>query len=74
MLDDGRDVPLTDDLWAALEDADCAAIVTRHREYATLDMDRLRAVMRSPVLVDGRNVLNGEGEETGVIVKSVGKA
>ena len=73
VLDDGRDVPLTADLWEALQGADCAAIVTAHREYAALDLARLRATMRAPLLVDGRNLLDGECEEAGVRVRSVGK-
>lgn len=51
-----------------------AAIVTAHREYAALDPARLRAVMRAPVLVDGRNLLNGEAHRhSGVTIASVGR-
>jgi UDPglucose 6-dehydrogenase len=51
---------LTSDVWAAMDDADCAALVTRHREYQALDVQRLREVMRTPALVDGRNVFEAE--------------
>jgi hypothetical protein len=37
-------VPLTDDLWEALKGADCAALVTRHREYNVLDLRRMKGV------------------------------
>ncbi|MFX1410567.1 MAG: UDP binding domain-containing protein, partial [Promethearchaeota archaeon] len=57
-LGDGVEVPLTGDVWSALDGADCAALVTRHRGYQVLDLRRMRDVMRTPVLVDGRNVWN----------------
>jgi UDP-N-acetyl-D-mannosaminuronic acid dehydrogenase len=41
-LGDGVKVPLTGDLWQALDGADCAALVTRHRGYETLDLSDLR--------------------------------
>jgi UDPglucose 6-dehydrogenase len=58
VLGDGRDVPLTADLDAALCGADCTALVTRHREYEALDFQRVKDVMRAPALVDGRNVFD----------------
>jgi len=41
-LSNGTEVPLTDDLWQALDGADCAALVTRHREYQVLDLSGVR--------------------------------
>ncbi len=73
-LDDGVDVPLTDDLWAAFEGADCATLVTRHREYGKIDLERVQQVMRTAALVDGRNVFNtGEGVDGMLVVRAVGK-
>jgi UDP-N-acetyl-D-mannosaminuronic acid dehydrogenase len=73
VLDDGRDVPLTNDLYGALQGADCAVIVTRHREYAEMDLSLLCRVMRAPLLVDGRNLLDGECEPAGVRLVSMGR-
>lgn len=73
-LNDGHEVPLTKDLAAALTDADCAAVVTRHREYADLNLEDLSKTMRTPVIVDGRNTfprLNGTPGH--VIGRAVGK-
>ena len=56
-LVDGHEVPLTKDLDVALEGADCAAIVTRHRQYQDLTEEDLLPTMRTPVVVDGRNTL-----------------
>ncbi len=71
---DGCDVPLTKRLDQALTGADCAAIVTAHREYAHLTVDQLRSTMRTPVLVDGRNVLQlPDGTDAGLVIRAVGK-
>ncbi len=78
--------PLVQELGIALKDADCAVVVTRHREYVELaesgrqqatsgesqrsqgNPEQLKAsallwvkgLMRTPVLVDGRNVFEAE--------------
>ncbi len=50
-------IPLTSSLEQALKGADCAAIVTKHRPYYEMDIEWARSLMRTPVIVDGRNVL-----------------
>ena len=73
-LGKGAEVPLTDNLWEVLDGADCAALVTRHREYQALDLRRVKAVMRTPVLVDGRDVFRAEScRRVGIVCKGVGK-
>lgn len=44
--------------WSALEGADALAIVTEWNEFRTPDLDRLRMALNSPVVFDGRNVLD----------------
>jgi UDPglucose 6-dehydrogenase len=74
VLNHDQQVPLTSDLWQALEGADCAALVTRHREYQAQDLSRAKAVMRTPVLVDGRDVFETERfGESGGTYRGVGK-
>jgi len=74
-LGEGAEVPLTDNLWEALNGADCAALVTRHREYQTLDLGRVKDVMRTPALVDGRNTLSAQAcAETGIVYRGIGKS
>ena len=67
-LADGQAIPLTSDLWEALQDADCLALVTRHREYGTLDWSRVKRVMRTPAVVDGR------GAWVGAVLEAAGFA
>jgi UDP-N-acetyl-D-mannosaminuronic acid dehydrogenase len=68
------DIPFTKDLNAAIEDADAIALVTRHKEYLSLNLNSIKTQMRTPVLVDGRNVYKKEiCEKAGFIYKGVGK-
>jgi len=44
----------------ALRDADAAVLVTEWPEFERLDWSQVRKVMRQPLVLDGRNVLDGE--------------
>ena len=73
-LGEGFEVGLTADLGAALAGVDCAGLVTAHREYAALDPGMAAGLMRSPVLVDGRNALAADvWRAEGFIVRAIGK-
>ncbi|MFB9953035.1 UDP-glucose dehydrogenase family protein, partial [Rhizobium puerariae] len=50
------DIDFASGPYQAAKDADVAVLVTEWNEFRALDLDRLRAVMKSPVLVDLRNV------------------
>jgi UDP-N-acetyl-D-mannosaminuronic acid dehydrogenase len=43
----------------AAKNSDCLALVTKHKDYLKLDFDDLKRLMRTPTLVDGRNVFDG---------------
>src|SRR5690606_26148804 len=45
-----------DDPYRAAEGADVLFVVTEWREFRSPDFARLRATMRQPVLIDGRNL------------------
>ncbi len=51
-------VELVHDAHAALEGADALAIVTEWREFRSPDFDRLKAILKQPVIFDGRNLYN----------------
>ena len=73
-LASGVTVPLTDDLWAALSGADCAALVTRHKEYLAMDLAEVARTMRKPALVDGRNAFDlAECTTAGFVIRAIGK-
>jgi UDP-N-acetyl-D-mannosaminuronic acid dehydrogenase len=68
------EVDLTRDLDAALSGADCAAIVTKHKEYYNLNLSKARDLMRTPIIVDGRNVIGKKSaERKGFLYKGIGK-
>ena len=57
-INEYEDLPITDDLVEALRDSDCVILVTKHKEYHELSLDQLHKYMRTPVIIDGRNVFN----------------
>jgi UDPglucose 6-dehydrogenase len=52
----GRGVELTSEPYAAAEGVDALLLVTEWNEFRNPDFARLKAAMRQPVLLDGRNV------------------
>jgi UDPglucose 6-dehydrogenase len=69
------DVDYAADPYACVAGADAAALVTEWEEFRALDLERLREAMRSPVLVDLRNVYRPEDmAEAGFTYVSVGRA
>jgi len=48
-------------------------LVTRHKEYANIQLDWLKNVLATPAIVDGRNVFNPkECREAGFSYRGVG--
>ena len=62
------------DLYEAASGADCAVLVTEWNEFRAVDLERLRAVMAAPVLLDLRNVYKpAEVAAAGFAYRGVGK-
>jgi UDP-N-acetyl-D-mannosaminuronic acid dehydrogenase len=62
------------DLEAVLKDSDGVVLMTRHSLYRTLSPALLGSLLRTRVLIDGRNTFSPESFlETGFILKGVGK-
>lgn len=65
---------LTKDLVAAARGADALVIVTKHKDYYEMDMGALRSAMRTPIIVDGRDVIDPKAAEAaGFLYKGIGK-
>jgi UDPglucose 6-dehydrogenase len=63
-----------EDPYEAAQDAHCVTICTDWQEYAAADLDRLRAIMARPVIVDGRNILHPDvAAAAGFTYASVGR-
>jgi UDPglucose 6-dehydrogenase len=50
------DLVLCDDPWAALEDVDALAVVTEWKVFRSPDFARIKAMLKNPVIFDGRNL------------------
>ena len=56
------------------EQADALVVVTEWNEFKSLNMQRIRGVMRRPVLIDGRNMYEpGEMNRYGFIYRGMGR-
>jgi len=59
----------------ALKGADCLAIVTEWSEFRRPDFERMRKVMRAPIIFDGRNLFTPEQmREHGFTYYSIGRS
>jgi UDPglucose 6-dehydrogenase len=71
----GSRITVLADEYETARDADAVVLVTEWRQYASPDFERLAAVMRRPLLLDGRNLWPGsELRETGFHYEAIGVA
>jgi UDPglucose 6-dehydrogenase len=69
-----EDVVYCDGPYACAEGADALVIVTEWEQFRALDLDRLKEVMASPVLIDLRNIyLPDEMTKRGFVYDSIGR-
>lgn len=62
------------DLKKALAGADLAVFMVAHKEYSRLTPAGMRKLMRTPVVVDGRNIFSAERmRRAGIVYRGVGK-
>jgi UDPglucose 6-dehydrogenase len=58
----------------ALKGADALVIVTEWHEFREPDFDRMRKLMRTPVIFDGRNIYNPQQMKAhGFTYSSIGR-
>ncbi len=63
------------DPYKAAEGADALLLVTEWEEFRTLELDRLKRIMRRPVVVDGRNLYDPKQmRELGFVYRGVGRS
>lgn len=69
-----RGVEFAKDAYAAARGADCAALVTDWPHFQSLDLKRVRGLMRNPILLDGRNLFDpAKARALGFQYRSVGR-
>lgn len=63
-----------DDAYSAIEGADAVAIVTEWDAFRALDLDRVKSLLKTPIIVDLRNVYRpGDVRKRGFTYVSVGR-
>ncbi|MCK1651791.1 UDP-glucose/GDP-mannose dehydrogenase family protein [Bradyrhizobium sp. 149] len=64
-----------EDAYSCAEGADAIVIVTEWVQFRALDLDRLKAIMAQPVIVDLRNIYRPEEmQAAGFVYESVGRS
>jgi UDPglucose 6-dehydrogenase len=70
-----KDVAFKDDPYAVAEGADALVIITEWDQFRALDLDRIKLLMKKPVLVDLRNIYKPDDMKArGFAYTSVGRA
>jgi UDPglucose 6-dehydrogenase len=68
-------VEFASDAYQALQGADACLILTEWEDFAALDLDRVRKLLRYPIVIDGRNLFNpAQMEAADLNYYSVGRA
>ena len=68
-------IEFADTVAEALQGADAAVVVTEWPELRTLAWDELRVSMRTPLVIDGRNHLDGDAMRShGFVYEAMGRA
>jgi UDPglucose 6-dehydrogenase len=57
----GDRIEIVDHPYDATDGADALVLVTEWREYQNPDFERVKSLMRTPVLLDGRNIWSSYG-------------
>jgi UDPglucose 6-dehydrogenase len=67
------EVEIAEELYDAAADADALLILTDWEEFAQLDFERLRTLLKQPIIVDGRNMYAPESIANGFAYYSIGR-
>ena len=70
----GDSVNFADDMYTAAEGAEALLILTDWKEFANLDLPRLRKALKYPIILDGRNLYKlSDMEKAGFNYYSIGR-
>ncbi|HET7611387.1 MAG TPA: UDP-glucose/GDP-mannose dehydrogenase family protein, partial [Rhodanobacteraceae bacterium] len=68
------DLALCEDPWTALQGADALAVATEWKVFRSPDFARIKAMLKTPVLFDGRNLYDpAMAEEAGLAYYGIGR-
>jgi UDPglucose 6-dehydrogenase len=70
----GNKIIYASDAYSAIDGADALLILTEWKEFANLDLERIKRLLRSPIVLDGRNIFTQtEMAEAGLTYHSIGR-
>ena len=55
-----KDVEFCKDVYEACKDADVLLLLTEWNEFKEMDLKKVKSLMRTPLIIDGRNIYNPE--------------
>ena len=68
------DLNIVDDMYECLKEAECLVIVTEWKQFKQADLLKIKSLLKSPNIVDGRNIFKvGEMKKLGFNYLSVGR-
>ena len=69
------DIDYKENPYDTLGDANALLILTEWEEFKNLDLERVKKLMKTPIIVDGRNIFEpDEMEKLGFIYRGIGRA
>jgi UDPglucose 6-dehydrogenase len=71
----GKDVTYAKDAYEAASGCDALLILTEWREFGELDLEKMRSVLKHPIVIDGRNMYSAKQmADAGLMYHSIGRA
>ncbi|MCF6253969.1 MAG: hypothetical protein L3J38_04395, partial [Thiomicrorhabdus sp.] len=55
-LDQQKNLHIASDMYEATQNSDALCLVTEWQAFLSLDLDKLKANMNTPLILDGRNI------------------
>jgi len=55
-----EDIEYCKNPYEVADGADCLCILTEWKEFKELNLDRIMALLKSPIIIDGRNIFEKE--------------
>ncbi len=67
-------IDFASDIYGAVKDADLLIIVTEWNEFREIDLEKIKSLMKTPVIVDGRNIYEPQKmKDLGFVYQGVGR-
>jgi UDPglucose 6-dehydrogenase len=68
------DIEFAEDIYGAIKDADLLIVLTDWNEFKEIDLEKVKTMMKSPNIIDGRNIYDPqEAKKLGFSYVGVGR-